>query len=357
VAGFPRDLQEEEEEVEVDRSAVPYVSAVVTRAEPSFVRPDPETAAKALTARAASPSPTFPLILVSVTVAVLALHADRVSRYSADAFAVAVVATVALAWVVARVVGTTPPGASRAIAATLLPAIGGALLGSVVQALVLRGVAPGADPVADLHGFVSTSEPVSWIASGIVLGAVPALAVSIFLLLAARALKRLTGHDAPEGFSVAFTGASGLFAALGLVVVDAGEAGPLVAVAGASLAALLIATLVDGARLRLLRDAWAGAEGAFEIVPAARFAADASLAPLVGGGSGAGPGATGSVLVKIDRRPGSYRGAAAEPIALVGDTEEASTRPLRRRRAAALSLVAAIAIVSTLASLAHLAHA
>jgi hypothetical protein len=293
--------------------------------------------------------------LISVTVAVLALHLDHVARYSGDAFAVAVVATIALAWAVARAVSAAPAGAWRTLAATLLPAIGGALVGCVVQALVLRGVDPTGDPVSDLQGLVDTSQPVAWIASGIVLGAVPALAVSIFLLLAARALKKLTGHDASEGFSVAFTGASGLLAALGIVVVDAGEAAPLVAVAGASLVALVVATLVDGARLRLLRQAWAGADGAFAIVPAARFGAAPSLAPIVsgGGGVGASGGARANVLVKVDRRPGSYRGAAAEPLALVGDTEEASTRPLRRRRATALSLVAAIAIVSALGALAH----
>lgn len=313
-----------------------------------WVRPDAESTAKALTSTAAAPPrPTFPLILASVTVAVLAMHVDMVARYSQTAFWVAVGSTIVLAFGVGRLVASLAAGFKRTAAATLLPTIGGAFVGVAVQALVLADVDPYGDPVRDLGGLVDTTEPASWIASGVVLGAVPALAVSIFLVLAARAVKKLTGHDASEGFAVAFTGAAGLFAAFGLVVVDAREAAPLVVACAAAFVALIVAFVVDGARLRFLRQAWSGADGAFEVVPAARFAADPSLAPLVA------KAGTGAVLVKVDRRPGSYRGAAAEPIALVAGTEEATTSPLRRRRTAAAMMIVAMLLLSTIATLAH----
>jgi hypothetical protein len=164
-------------------------------------------------------------------------------------------------------------------------------------------------------------------------------------------VKKLTGHDASEGFSVAFTGACGLFAAFGLVLVESWEGAPLVVVVGASFVSLVVAFLVDGARLRFLRQAWAGGEGAFEVMDAAGFSADPSLAPVVA------QGGVGRVLVKVDRRPGSYRGAAAEPIALLGGTEEATTSPLRRRRAAATAMCVAIVVLTGFAALVHVGAA
>jgi hypothetical protein len=57
-----------------------------------------------------------------------------------------------------------------------------------------------------------------------------------------------------------------------------------------------------------------------------------------------------SVLVRVSRNPGSYRAAAAEPIALVADTVEASIQPLRTRRTAAAMLLAAMLLLSVAAS-------
>src|SRR5262249_54045598 len=143
----------------------------------------------------------------------------------------------------------------------------------------------------------------TWVAGGIILGAFPALFVSTFLLLAARAIKRIAGHDAQECFGVMFTGLAGVLGAFMLVLVDSFEAAPLMFTTGAAFVSLVVALLVDGARLRFLRQAWRGADGAFEVMPAAAFSTDPNLAPLVADAGAA------NVLVKVDRRP-DYRGAA-----------------------------------------------
>ena len=108
------------------------------------------------------------------------------------------------------------------------------------------------------------------------------------------------------------------------------------------------AGLVDGSRMTFLREVFAGKGGAFEIVPASAFAADPNLAPLVADVNGIG---RTSVLVRVAQNPGSYRAAAAEPIALVADTIEASLKPLRTRRAAAVALLAAMLVISVVSAI------
>ena len=304
-----------------------------------------EAAVKAFTRIGTAPRPTFPLVLASVTVAVLAMHADQVAKYSLDAFWVGIVATAGLAFVVGRVVGSLTGERPRLIAALALPTVGGAIVGVLVQAVVLgalRGTG-GAMAVKDLGGLVDSTEPVSWLAAGLLLGALPALLVSVFLVLCARVLRGLVGSDAAEGFNVVFTGGVGVLASAGLVFVDPWELPPLLTVCALASVSMLVSFLVDGARLRFLSRVWAGDTGAgdnhaYEVVPADRFMHDASLAPIV-----TKAGAI-SVLVRIDRRVASYRAAAAEPIALLAETEAATTRPLRRRRAATLAVLVAMAM-------------
>jgi hypothetical protein len=316
-----------------------------------------EAAVRAFTRIGAAPRPTFPLALASVTVAVLAMHADLVAKYSLEAFWVGVVATAGLAVAVGRVVGAIPDARRRMLAALVLPTIGGALVGVVVQAVVLFSLRDlgGAMAVKDLGGLVDSTEPVSWLAAGLLLGSLPALAVSAFLMLCARALRGLVGSDAAEGFNVAFTGGAGVLAATGLIFVDPWELPPLLGVCVLASVSMLVSFLVDGARLRFLSEVWAGAregaeshaKSAYEIVSADRFMHDASLAPIV-----TKAGAV-SVLVRVDRRVGSYRAAAAEPIALLGDTEHATTRPLRRRRTATVAVLAAMAVSGGMSVLAQ----
>jgi hypothetical protein len=305
------------------------------------------------TKAAAPPRPTFPLVLASVTVAVLAMHADSVARYSLEAFWAGVAATVVLAVVVGRTTGAIAGARARLAAALGLPALGGAAVGVLVQAIVLHAVRAGAQPsrpyaVRDLGGLVDTTDAASWLLGGVVLGAVPALAVSMFLGLAARALRKLAGNDASESFSVAFTGATGVAAALGLLVVEPFEGAPLLAVLVSASLSLLVALLVDGSRIAFVRKAFAGEDGAFEVVPRERFAGDPSLAAVVSHG-----GAWQSVLVRVDRRPGSYRAAAAEPVALLAADEASTVRPLRRRRLAAATMLLSIAALGTVAAFVH----
>ena len=179
------------------------------------------------------------------------------------------------------------------------------------------------------------------------LGAVPAVLVSIFLLVAGRALRRLTGHDASESFGVAFTGGTGLVATFGLVVVDRIAMAPLLAVTLASAMTLLLALLVDGSRMRFLRRVYAGKDGDFVIVPAHEFATHHALTPMV---ANAGDGA---VLLRVDKNLDSYRAAAAAPIALLPEHESDTLRPLRGRRIAAGLMLGAMGLLSALAAIAH----
>ena len=312
---------------------------------------------RAFTRLGAPPRPTYPLALASVTIAVLAMHGDLVAKYSLEAFWIGIAATALLAVVVGRVVSSIPGARSRMAAALVLPTVGGAVVGVIVQAVVLFAIrdAGGALAIKDLGGLVDSTEPVSWLLAGVVLGALPALVVSVFLVLAARALRGLVGNDAAESFNVAFTGCAGVLAAAAVLVVEPWELPPLFAVCALAAVSMLIAFLVDGARLRFLREVWAGVGGdasshvrtGFEVVAADRFMHDPSLAPIV-----TKAGAV-SVLVRVDRRVGSYRAAAAEPIALLADTEDATTRPLRRRRAATLAMLGVMTLAGALSIVAQ----
>lgn len=298
---------------------------------------------QAFTRLGTAPRLAFPLALASVTIAVLAMHGDLVAKYSLGAFWVGIAATLVLAVLVGHVVSAIPGARPRMAAALVLPTLGGAVVGVAVQAMVLVALRDvgGAMAVKDLGGLVDSTEPVSWLLAGLLLGALPALLVSGFLMLAARALRHLAGNDVAEGFNVVFTGCTGLLAALGVVFVEPWELPPLLVVVVLAAVSLLVAFTVDGARLRFLREVWARASGAsddgsqmaYEILPADQLAHDPALSPMV-----ARAGAV-SVLVRVDRRVGSYRAAAAEPIALLADSEHATTQPLRRRRAAAVALL------------------
>lgn len=322
-----------------------------------------ERAVQAFTRLGAAPRPTFPLALASVTVATLAMHEDYVARYSLLAFWAGIVATLALALVVGHTVSVLGTARGRKVASLVLPTAGGALVGMIVQAVVLAAVDSGDSPVAlkDLGGLVDSTEPVSWILAGIILGALPALAVSVFLVLAGRALRKLVGNDAAEGFGVAFTGFAGLLATCSLAIVEPWEMAPLFVVILLASLSVLCAFLVDGARLGFLRHVWSGiVSGAndhrrttYDVVPADRFQHDPSIARVV---AHLGQRSAPHVLVRVDRHVGSYRSAAAEPIALIADTELETTRPLRRRRLAAAAVLIGIAVGTSLALAPYVDH-
>lgn len=299
--------------------------------------------------RSGSPKATFALVLASVTVAVLSMSMDAVPRYSHDAFFIGLALTVVLAASVGKVVDLLKGSKTlHLVAMLLLPTICGAAIGMIVQALVLNEVGTTwANAVKDLGGLVDTTNPIPWVLSGVVLGGLPALVVTLFLALATRALRKLTGHDASEGFGVAYTGCAGLAAGSGLVLVDGVAVPPLFIVTILAAIALLVALLVDGSRVRFLRKVYAGQGEGYDIVPADRFAGDPTLAPMVASAGAA------AVLVRIEGRVGSYRSAAAEPVALVGENESATLRPLLRRRIAASCMLIAMLMLAALSALAH----
>jgi len=321
----------------------------------SPARAHTEAAVRAFTKLGTAPRPTFALAMISVTVATLAMHADMVAKYSISAFWVGIVATLGLAVGVGYAVCAIATPGARTVAALGLPTIGGAVVGMIVQAVVLATLSDpdAAMAVKDLGGLVDSTNPVLWIASGTVLGSVPALAVSVFLVLAGRALRRLVGNDASESFGVGFIGLTGVIAAFSMILVEPWEMPPLFLVVVLSGFAVLFAFLIDGARLGFLRHVFSGGlsghsrvgDAVYEVVPADRFMQDPSLAPMVAQASAV------SVLVRVERNVGSYRAAAAEPIALLADTEGETTRPIRRRRVAAASLLCAMTVLGGLSLL------
>jgi hypothetical protein len=295
----------------------------------------------------ARPRTTFPLVLTAVVVSVVSMSIDAVARYSTNAFFAGIVLSVLLATLLGKTVDRVKAARWRLVASLLLPTALGAMVGTAVQAVVLHDVVSSSSPaVKDLGGLVDTTDPVRWIAAGTLLGGVPALLVSVFLVLAARSLERLAGHDASESFGVAFSGVAGLLGAFGLLVVVEGIAAPpLYFVVLASALSVLVALVVDSSRIRFLRRVYAGQGGSFDIVPSDRFANDPALAPIVANAK------SSSVLVRITSNVGSYRATAAEPIALVGDTERETLRPLLRRRAAAIALLGAMTALTALSFL------
>jgi hypothetical protein len=279
------------------------------------------------------PKATFSLVLASVTIATVAMWIDGVPTFSHAAFYAGVILALGLALVLGTMIEALArrPG-RRGVAAVLLPAAFGAIVGMAVQAIVLGDASPPAGTVLkDLGGAVDTASPISWIASGILLGGVPALGVSVFLLLAVRAIRRIGGHDASEHFGVYFTGACGISAALSANFMGGGiDAAklvlvPLFGVTTVSFVTLLSVLLIDGARMRLVRRVYAGEIDDLEVVPKERFADDPSLAPMISAAEG------GAVLVRVDRGA-SYRAASATPLALVSEHAFQMLRPLVGRR-------------------------
>ena len=302
----------------------------------------------AFTKTEGGPQATFPLVIMATSVAAIAMHVDAVTRYSPDAFFVGLGLAIGLAVLVGKLLGMVHTAGARAAIALFLPPGFGALIGMVVQALVYKDVGPSwANAVKDLGGLVDTTEPITWTLSGIILGGVPALIVSVFLLIAARALKKVTGHDASEGFGIAFTGAAGLVSAFGLVVTEGLALPPILFAMIAAAIAIVIVLLVDASRVSFLRSVYRGTGGTFDIVPAQRFSNDSALAPIVADAGGA------QVLVRRDPQRDTYRAAAAAPIALLGDSEKATLRPLLRRRLAACAILFAMVFLSGIAALTH----
>lgn len=308
---------------------------------PSFAQPlsdrehrQQQNQLEAFAKRRSAPKATFAFALVAVAMASISMSVDEVERYSPGGFVAGIVAAGVLAVIVSKLIDRIDNDPSLRLFASIgLPTACGAAIGLMVQAVVLFHVGTGWEAaVKDLGGLVDTTNPIPWLAAGLFLGGIPALLVSAFLLLASRALRRLSGHDASEGFGVGFVGAAGIIGASGLLIVKGMALAPLFAVTFASVVTVLIAVLIDGSRIDFLRRVYARSGEGFDIVPATQFANDPTLAPMVAAAAG------GSVLVRLAKA--EYRAAAMEPIALVADTEEETLRPLlRRRRAAAFVLV------------------
>lgn len=303
-------------------------------------------AVEAFAKRGAAPKATFAFALMAVAMASISMSLDEVERYSPTGFLAGIVAAGVLAVVISRLIDAVKDVGWRTVATILLPTGCGAAIGVMIQAMVLAHTGTGWElAVKDLGGLVDTTEPVSWLAAGLFLGGVPALLVTAFLVLAARALKRRTGHDANEGFGVAFVGTAGIVAAAGSFVAKGMAVAPLFLVTIVSTVTVLIALLIDGSRITFLRRVYARTGEGFDIVPATQFANDPTLAPMV---AAAG---TGSVLVRLPKA--EYRAAAMQPIALLADTEEETLRPLLRRRRAAAMVLVGTTVLTALGVLLH----
>ena len=288
--------------------------------------------------RRVAPSLTLPLVLNAVTVAVLAMWVDRVPVFSRAAYGTGIALAAGLSVVVGTVLARQR-GSSRVLAALLLPTLFGAMIGMAIQAIVLGSLGIDGAFLRDLGGHIRTVEPIGWILGGVVLGGGPALLLAGFLLVGGRILRRFTGHDAGEAVKVVFGGTAGLVAAIGLHVVDLSIArAPLVVVIAIAELMVVLALAADTARIRFLRQVYAGAND-FDVVPASRFGADPGLTALVAN--------AGSAAVLVRRLPPAlYRAAAGEPVGFVADTEKETLAPLLRRRTRAAVLLALLAIIA-----------
>lgn len=303
-----------------------------------------QDALEAFTTRGAGPRATFALVLVSIAIAAISLSMDEVERYSSGAFIGGLAGAVLCALGIGWVMNAVKDQVWRTLAVIALPTACGAALGVMVQAVVLADVGTGWDmAVKDLGGLIDTTRPIPWLMGGLVLGGLPALLVSGFLLLAARGLKKLVGHDAAEGFGVGYVGAAGILAGGGLFLVKGMAVPPLFLVAFTSAVTVLVALLIDGSRVSFLRKVYARQGEGFDIVPATHFAHDPTLAPMVA------KAGTGAVLVRLAK--GEYRANAMQPVALVAESEAATLRPLLQRRFAGTAI---LLVTTTLAGLAFL---
>lgn len=285
------------------------------------------------------PTLTLPLGLFATTITVYAMWVDGVVNFSRPACYLGVLLAAGLSVVTGSVVARQR-GRSRIAAALLLPMLFGAMIGTVVQAAVLGS----GTPAADLNGLITTAAPLPWLAGGIPLGAFPALLVAAFLLAGGRVVRRLAGFDASEATAVAFGGAAGVLAALGLhVVADRALRDPLLAVVAIAEVAILVALVTDAGRIRFLRGVYAGTTD-FDVVPAARFGNAPSLTALVAN--------AGSTCVLVRRPPpGGYRASAGEPLGFLGDSERATLAPLLRRRVVAMVVLAVLTVFAGTATL------
>jgi hypothetical protein len=323
----------------------PSIRLVTTTTRSSFSALDSETLA-ALSRPPARPRLTFPLMLVSVTVTTIALAVDGVPQLSPHAYVLGFILASGLGFVLGNVLDVLArrPG-RRTLAMLLLPAAFGALIGMAVQAVMLGEFDPAQPAVLkDFGGLIATTSPTTWIAGGIVLGSIPALAVSAFLLLAGRALRRTPGNDASNRFSLGFVSATGVVAALALMSLHASRDAlvglPLTGVALVALGSLTRAIHESGRRLRLLRKAYAGQLDGVEIVPRECFGEGAEQLPQL---TPAGVWAH-AVLVRT-RRDADYRGASREPVALLSDGPGPTLAWLRGHRATAATLAVTIGVL------------
>jgi hypothetical protein len=305
-----------------------------------------QVALEAFTKKRSAPKATFALFLMAVAITSVSMSLDEVERYSEGGFLVGIVTAGVLAVLVAKAIDAVQDASWRTVATVLLPTGCGAAIGVLIQAMVLAHTGTGWElAVKDLGGLIDTTSPVTWLAGGVILGGAPALVVTGFLLLAGRALKRRVGHDASEGFGVAFVGSAGIVAAFGLLIVKGLAIAPLFVVAVVSAITVLVAVLIDGSRISFLRRVYARTGEGFDIVPATQFAGDPTLAPMVAKAGG------GSVLVRLAKA--EYRAAAMEPIALVAETEEETLRPLLKRRKTAAFVLATTTFLTAIAMLIH----
>ena len=304
-------------------------------------RLEQETALAALDRAPARPTLTFPLVLAAVTVTTIALAVDHVPQFSGVAFLLGLLLATGLGFVLGNMLDVLArrPG-RRTLAMLFLPAAFGGLIGMAVQAVMLGEVDPSQPAVLkDFGGLVATTSPTAWILGGIALGSFPALAVSAFLLLAARALRVTPGNDASGRLRLAFVSGTGVVAALALSLIHSNRllvAPPLGAIAIIAVRALLVAVRSGGQRLGLLQRVYAGQIDSLEIVPRERFGEGAELLPQLT------PAGGNAVLVRT-HRDADYRGVSREPVALLSEVPGPTLDWLRSQRATAATIALMIA--------------
>jgi hypothetical protein len=224
--------------------------------------------------------------------------------------------------------------------------LAGALVGMAIQTVLL--VRLPSRYTYCMTEWVTTKDPVSWIAIGAPLGILPAVGAA-FLFFLGMQLSRSHGRpapkDAPERVLVPIAGAAAVLAGFGVAQARAGELAVVLIVLAVSCGALLHVARVDRARMRWLRDVFDQRDPAFSLVQLE--GTPAHDLPLVVGGL------EPATVVTHVTQLGTYRSSPSVRYGLAAFTFEATVRPLARRIRLALALVASGSACAVLAAMAR----
>jgi hypothetical protein len=292
-------------------------------------------------ARSSAPTPDHVLCLAAAvcfsSVAAVAMHFYCVAFMSGAAFHLGVGVT-ALLTIPVVLVSLRAARAGRGIA----EAIAVAAVGGVVVSLVVSATLAASRPYAQFSflGFSAKSSNPAWLVMAIPLGALPGAAAGVLLAVLLRLLQRAAAHatqDGRERVAARLLTLAGAVAAVACWVVGPRELATTLLATAAALVCLGVVVARDVRRLAFVRRVFSGKSERLALHPAAL---EGEALPLV---ALAVPSAA---IVATSARDHYRQSARGEAVALVGETLEETSAPLRRRVTWTVAGIVAIAAVA-----------